>query len=270
MVILEDDFLGREPRNFEWHAYFLSTCLNRQLKVTSTNDHGGKPSLETILAFVFRARNVFELLRSQISPADLCMWQTHTINFIFSRVLRSPFFSLVLFLFYYLFSFLYLQFYRRKTYSSFNLLLPFFLSPICIFPRYPVLSSLTSILQTHNVVLILFVCLSYYSILFSPPSSLLYTFLLSTRFSFSILFTYTNIETLCQLPIIAKYWNIEKIRMEFFCLRLFVFLYCYHCYHLFIAHASRLRVAPDLHSPRSKYVLKTFLRYNVYSFFFLV
>lgn len=185
---------------------------------------------------------MFELLRSQISPADLCMWQTHTINFIFSRVLCSPYFSLVLFLFYYLFSFFYLQFYKRKTYSSFNLLLPFFLSPIRIFPRYPVLSSLTSILQTHNVVLILFVSLSCYSILFSPPSSLLYTFLPYTRFSFSILFTYSNLETFCQLPIITKYRNNEKIRMRFFCLRLFVFLYCYQCYYLFIAHASRLRI----------------------------
>lgn len=55
--------------------------------------------------------------------------------------------------------------------------------------------------------------------------------------------------------------------MEFFCLRLFVFLYRYRCYYLFIAHASRLRMPPDLHSPRSKYVLKTFLRCNVYSFF---
>lgn len=125
MPILEDDFLGREPRNSEWHAYFLWTCLNRRLKVRSTNDHGGKPSLGTILAFVFRARNVFELLRSQISPADLCMWQTHTINFIFSRVLCSRFFSLVLFPFYHLFSFLYLQFYKRITCSSFNLPLPF-------------------------------------------------------------------------------------------------------------------------------------------------
>lgn len=52
--------------------------------------------------------------------------------------------------------------------------------------------------------------------------------------------------------------------MEFFCLRLFFFLYCYYCYYLL--HALRFTMASDLHSLLLKYVLETYLCYNVYSF----